>query len=181
MDPYIGQVDILPYTFAPRDYSTCDGQTVPISQNQVLFAVIGSTYGGNGYSDMKLPDLKGRAPTMFGGGPGLTPGDLGDRCGIPEVALLKSELPAHSHEMNSGKTVKPGLVDQSNGIGLLSAARNNGGGVARVYLSEPSGSSIQLNAQAVSSSGANLEHENRQPYLALQFCICIDGLFPPRN
>ncbi|MDK1288481.1 phage tail protein [Pseudoalteromonas umbrosa] len=182
MDPFIGQVDMLPYTFAPVSYTFCDGQFVDISQNQALFAVIGTTYGGNGQTNMQMPDLQGRSPTMFGTGPGLSPGDLGDRVGLPDVVLMESQLPSHTHELYAGKTIKDGLVDRSNGTGLLSAARATTGGVARVYSSDDlGGSNIYLNPQAVLSNGQNQAHENRQPYLAIQFCICMDGIFPPRS
>tara|TARA_Y100001956_G_scaffold17058_1_gene16654 strand:+ start:2519 stop:3067 length:549 start_codon:yes stop_codon:yes gene_type:complete len=182
MDPFIGQVDMLPYNFAPVSYAFCDGQTINISQNQALFAVLGTTYGGNGQTDMQMPDLQGRTPTMFGTGPGLSPGDLGDKVGLPDVVLMESQLPSHTHESYAGKTGRAGLVSSSNGTGLLSAARATTGGLARVYSSDDSGgSNITLNPQAVLNSGQNQAHENRQPYLAIQFCICIDGIFPPRS
>lgn len=182
MDPFIGQIDMLPYTFAPRNYTFCDGQVVDIYQNQALYAIIGTTYGGNGVTNMGIPDLQGRTPTMFGTGPGLSPGDMGYKVGTPEVTLLESQLPSHSHEMYSGETIKNGLVDKSNNTGLLSAARANAGGVARVYSSElRTGSGVPLNYNSVLSNGQNLAHENRQPYLAVQFCLCIDGIFPPRS
>ncbi|ESP91187.1 MULTISPECIES: phage tail protein [Pseudoalteromonas] len=182
MDPFIGQIDMLPYTFAPRSYTVCDGQFVDISQNQALYAIIGTTYGGNGTTNMQIPNLQGRTPTMFGTGPGLSPGDMGSEVGIPEVVLLESQLPSHSHDMYCGETIKDGLVEQSNNVGLISAARGSSGGVARVYSSQPrTGSNVPLNYNAVLSNGQNQSHANRQPYLALQFCLCIDGVFPPRS
>lgn len=101
MDPFVAEIRIFPFNFAPKGWAWCDGQLLPLSQNTALFSLLGTTYGGNGKSNFALPDLQGRAPLFWGQGPGLSLRDLGETGGSETVSLLESEMPAHSHPLMS--------------------------------------------------------------------------------
>jgi microcystin-dependent protein len=171
-DPFVAEIRIFPFNFAPKGWAFCDGQLMPISQNTALFSLLGTTYGGDGKSTFALPDLQGRAPMHHGQGPGLSLHDLGETSGSETVALLDSEMPAHSHAVSGVPTVLP---DANNPNGR-SYSRASG---AYVYATMQN--PVAMNFSAVGVAGGSLPHNNMQPYLTLNFCIAMQGVFPPRS
>lgn len=171
-DPFVAEIRIFPFNFAPRGWAWCDGQLLPLSQNTALFSLLGTTYGGNGQSNFALPDLQGRAPMHPGQGPGLSLHDLGETGGSETVTLLESEIPAHSHAVLSfndvGEDRIPGPTE--------SLARSTGGNVYGA-----AASLVPLAPQALTPAGGSLPHNNLQPYLTFYFCIALQGVFPPRS
>lgn len=170
--PFMGEVRVFAGTFAPRQWALCSGQLLPISQNDALFALLGTTYGGDGVNTFALPDARGRTPVGLGDGPGLSSRVLGQTFGTETVTLISSNLPAHTH----AAMVSDSAADQT-------APANNLIGKARHYLpSEATPINVgQFNAQAISISGGSQSHENMMPFLCMSFIICLQGLFPSRN
>ena len=172
--PFLGQVKIVGFDFAPKGWAFCNGQLMAINQNQALFALLGTTYGGNGQTTFALPDLQGRAPVHVNvSGPGFP---LGDRAGEETHTLLLNELPAHSHQALG--TVNQGTAMTPAGNVLAEKPRRG----KNVYASSPSVNDVQpLDPGAVSVAGGNQPHENLQPSLVLNFVIALQGIFPSRN
>jgi microcystin-dependent protein len=170
-DPFVAEIRIFPFNFAPKGWAFCDGQLLPISQNTALFSLLGTTYGGNGKSNFALPNMQGNAPMHPGQGPGLSAHDLGETGGSETVTLLESELPAHSHAVSAssadGTDQSPAGEKLATGIGIGQYAAP--------------GSLVQLSPNALSPSGNSQPHNNMQPYLTLNFCIALQGVFPPRS
>lgn len=171
-DPFIGEIKLVPYNFAPRGWAECNGQLLSIAQNDVLFALIGTMYGGDGQNTFALPDLRGRGVISSGHGPGLSTYNQGDFGGEEEIILQISQMPAHGHPIavsnDLGNTAEPNdhhLAKAPLGIGYAY-------GVA---------SPTTMPGQAVRLTGGNQPHQNRQPYLAMIYCIALEGVFPPRN
>lgn len=172
-DPFVAEIRIFPFNFAPKGWAWCDGQLMPLSQNTALFSLLGTTYGGNGKSNFALPDLQGRAPMHPGQGPGLSLHDLGETGGSETVTLLESEIPAHSHALLAAPT--PGNNRSPAGNVL---ARSTGG---NVYLDPANAPLVSMSGQALSPAGGDAPHNNLQPYLTFYFCIALQGVFPPRT
>lgn len=172
-DPFVAEIRIFPFNFAPRGWAWCDGQLLPLSQNTALFSLLGTTYGGNGKSNFALPDLQGRAPMHPGQGPGLSLHDLGEAGGSETVTLLESEIPAHSHALMSLGAPANRTSPVGNTIGRPSA------GTAFV---PPTGAPLVAMApEALAPAGGDQPHNNLQPYLTFYFCIAMQGVFPPRT
>jgi microcystin-dependent protein len=171
-DPFVAEIRIFTFNFAPRGWAFCDGQILPISQNTALFSLLGTTYGGDGKSNFALPDMQGSAPMQQGQGPGLSLRDLGETGGEQSVTLLQTEMPAHPHALETvnqpGEDPTPGQTE--------ALARSVG---ANLYTGV--GNVVQLAPQAASLAGGNLPHNNMQPYLTLSYCIALQGVFPPRS
>lgn len=169
-DPFVAEIRIFPFNFAPKGWAFCNGQLLPLSQNTALFSLLGTTYGGDGKSTFALPDLEGRAPMHPGQGPGLSLHDLGETGGSETVTLLQSEIPAHSHGLRAveddGGFLGPG--------GNMFAAGN------QMY-SNPAVTNTALAPQALAPAGGDQPHNNMMPYLALNFNIALQGVFPPRG
>lgn len=170
MDPFVAEIRIFPFNFAPKGWAWCDGQLMPISQNTALFSLLGTTYGGDGKSNFALPDLQGRAPMHPGQGPGLSLHDLGESGGSDTVSLLESEIPSHSHSVN---------VSIADGINQSPAGEKLASGVGVGQYAAPV-SLTSLNENALVPAGGDQPHNNLQPYLTLYFCIALQGVFPPR-
>jgi microcystin-dependent protein len=171
-DPFVAEVRIFPFNFAPKGWAFCNGQLLPISQNTALFSLLGTYYGGDGKSNFSLPDIEGRAVMHPGQGPGLRLHDQGETDGSQTVTLLDSELPAHNHQM-MGATQDPALAKAVNSN--ASWALSQGGGIYQ------STKNTQLAAQAVTPTGGSGPHNNMQPFLTLHFNIALQGVFPPRG
>lgn len=173
-DPFVAEIRIFGFNFAPRGWAFCDGQLLPLSQNTALFSLLGTTYGGNGASNFALPNLQGRAPMHPGQGPGLSLHDLGETGGSETVTLLANEMPNHNHGLRAsqgdGNEISPNNQLFATGIG----------GVA-TYAPANAGATTPLDAGAIALSGGGLPHNNMQPYLTLNFCIALQGVFPPRT
>lgn len=171
-DPFVAEIRIFPFNFAPKGWAWCDGQLLPLSQNTALFSLLGTTYGGNGKSNFALPDLQGRAPMHPGQGPGLSLHDLGETGGSETVTLLESEIPSHSHAV---KTVpETGDVNQPAGLSISNAAQGN------VYTSTLNPVTF-LSDQTLAPAGGDQPHNNMMPYLTFYFNIALQGVFPPRT
>jgi microcystin-dependent protein len=173
MDPFVAEIRIFPFNFAPRGWAWCDGQLLPLSQNTALFSLLGTTYGGNGKSNFALPDLQGRAPMHPGQGPGLSLHDLGETGGSETVTLLESEIPAHSHALratnDAGDLVAPGPTRSLSG---------STGGQLYASASNPL---VAMAPEVLAPAGGDQPHNNLQPYLTFYFCIALQGVFPPRG
>ena len=174
-NPFVAEIRIFPFNFAPKGWAFCNGQLLPISQNTALFSLLGTTYGGDGKSNFALPNLQGSAPMHPGQGPGLSLHDLGESGGSDTVTLLQSELPSHSHgaQCDSGAGTQ-----ESPANGMWASAA--GGRTPPPYYSDAT-PNIQMNPLALSVTGGNLPHNNMQPYLTLNFCIALQGVYPPRS
>ena len=170
-DPFVAEIRLFPFTFAPTGWAFCNGQLLPISQNTALFSLLGTNYGGDGKSTFGLPDLRGATPVAWGQGPGLSQHYVGEQGGSATVTLLATEMPLHSHPIQAS-TQEAGARSP---IGELFAAEV---GVASYA---PPGAGALLATQAVGAVGGNQPHNNRPPYLALNFCIALQGIFPPRS
>lgn len=170
-DPFVAEIRIFPFNFAPKGWAWCDGQLLPLSQNTALFSLLGTTYGGNGKSNFALPDLQGRAPMHPGQGPGLSLHDLGETGGSETVSLLESEIPAHSHTLNA--SLSDGLFTQP-----LNQLFSQGVGVNIWGTNAPN---VTLADTALTPAGGDQPHNNMQPYLTFYFCIALQGVFPPRT
>ena len=170
-DPYIGEIKMVGFGFPPRGWAICNGQLLPIAQNQALFSILGTTYGGNGTTNFALPDLRGRAAMHWGSGPGLPPVTLGQRAGSDSVTLLTTQLPAHTHQaMGHG-----GAGTANNPEANVTAASAQGD---NWYA--PAGD-VTMNAGAIAPAGGGQPHPNMQPSLAVMFIIALVGIFPPRD
>jgi microcystin-dependent protein len=171
-DPFVAEIRIFPFTFAPKGWAFCNGQLLPISQNTALFSLVGTTYGGDGKSNFALPNLQGSAPMHPGQGPGLSLHDLGESGGSESVTLLTSELPVHTHSVSGSNG--PANLQAPAADRVLGRANNN------VYLDNP-GNLVPLAPEALAPAGGDLPHNNMQPYLTLNFNIALQGVFPPRG
>jgi microcystin-dependent protein len=173
-DPFVAEIRIFPFNFPPKGWAFCDGQLLPISQNTALFSLLGTFYGGNGQSTFALPDLQGNAAMHQGQGPGLSQRFIGEIGGSETVTLLQSEMPLHAH--NFGVTGENGAQGSLTPTALIGASVGG-----NMYQTTTNASLVQLAPQALAINGAGLPHNNMQPYLALNFCIAMQGVFPPRG
>ncbi len=168
-EPFLSEIRLMSFVYAPKGWAQCNGQLLPINQNQALFALLGTTYGGDGRVNFALPDLRGRSPLHAGNGH-----SLGERGGAQAHSLSAAELPAHSHVLSASSDVA-----NSNLPGQALPAGKPRGGINRYA---PAGSAnTALHAGSLANAGGSQAHENRQPFLALNFCIALQGIFPSPN
>jgi microcystin-dependent protein len=172
MDPFVAEIRIFPFNFAPKGWAFCDGQILPLSQNTALFSLLGTTYGGDGKSNFALPNMQGNAPMHPGQGPGLSLHDLGETGGSETVSLLESEIPSHSHAWQTSN---------SDGISQSPEANLMAGGTGGVSMYATPGALTNLSDNALAPAGGDQPHNNMQPYLTLNFCIALQGVYPPRT
>lgn len=168
-DPFVAEIRIFPFNFAPKGWAFCNGQLLPISQNTALFSLLGTFYGGDGKSTFALPDMEGNAPIHAGQGPGLSEYFLGQMSGSDTVTLLDSEMPAHSHSLSASTEA---------GDTNLPAGNFTGSGSA-IYA--PAAQLKGMSPQSLAPAGGSLPHNNLMPYLTLNFNIAMQGVFPPRT
>lgn len=175
---FTGEIVMVPYTFTPRYFIDCDGALVSISQNPVLYSVMGSIYGGDDYTYFMTPNFKSRIPIHSGNGPGLSFYSAGMKVGLNEVTLSTSELPEHSHDLDVliDGTKSDDVNNPANTLGI----GDNQGAVLNMYSSTMTNVTA-LAGDSISYTGTNSAHENRQPNLALRFIICADGIYPQRS
>lgn len=171
-DPFVAEIRIFPFTFPPMGWALCNGQLLPLSQNTALFSLLGTTYGGDGKSSFALPNLQGTAPMQQGQGAGLSLYDLGQTGGVESVTLLSSEMPAHSHALRA--------ATQDNGDANIIGSNTSFAPSVGGTFYQPT-SNVQLAPQALDTAGGGLPHNNMMPYLTLNFCIALQGIFPPRS
>jgi microcystin-dependent protein len=167
--PFVAEIRMFGFNFPPTGWAFCNGQLLPISQNTALFSLLGTTYGGDGKSTFALPDMQGNVPLHQGQGQGLSLYDLGQIGGSSTVTLLTSEIPVHSHSFTATEEV----VNENN-------VTNNffGAGESRYA---PVNNVVQMAPQALPPAGGSLPHNNMMPYLVVNFCIALQGVFPPRS
>lgn len=171
-DPFVAEIRIFPFNFPPTGWAFCAGQLMPISQNTALFALLGTTYGGDGKSTFALPNLQGSAPMQPGQGQGLSLRDLGQMGGAESVTLLVSEMPVHTHQLKA--TIEPG----DNRLPSPTVALSTSAGAFAYVGGSPA--LTPMAPQALPPAGGSLPHNNMQPYLTLNFCIALQGVFPQR-
>jgi microcystin-dependent protein len=163
-EPFISEIRLMSFSFAPKGWAQCDGQLLPINQNQALFSLLGTTYGGDGRVNFALPDLRGRTPLHMGQGH-----SLGERGGEEAHTLSQSELPTHVHAANAGSDNATASTPTGN---LLASAAN---------LYAPASGLTPLTPSSVANVGGSQAHLNMQPYLTINFCIALQGIFPSWN
>jgi microcystin-dependent protein len=178
---FIGQIMMAGFGFAPRFWAQANGQLLPINQNQALFSLLGTQYGGNGTTNFALPDLRSRTPIGYASSvdPGWQPPSvqIGQASGVENVTLLSTNLPAHTHSVNASTTDG----DSRPPSNRVFATSNNTGGSAISIYSASNGPLVPLNPASVTPAGGNQPHPNLQPYSVINFCIALSGIFPSRN
>ena len=174
-DPFVAEIRIFPFNFAPKGWAWCNGQLLPISQNTALFSLLGTTYGGDGKSTFALPNLEGSAPMHPGQGPGLSLHDLGETGGSETVTLLLSEIPLHPHTLMC-QSQDPADQPAPSPLRTFAPSQN-----ATAYGPSNGSPIVQMAPLALTLAGGDLPHNNMQPYLTFYFCIALQGVFPPRT
>lgn len=172
-DPFVAEIRAFPFSFPPKGWAACNGQLLPISQNTALFSLLGTMYGGDGKANFALPNLQGAAVISAGQGPGLSPYYQGSTTGSPTVQLLQSEMPTHPHA----------LMASSNPAELQSPAPDRVMARAtpgKPYGTDATGNRVWMAPQTLAVAGGDQPHNNMPPYLAIQYCIALQGVFPPR-
>ncbi len=172
MDPFIGEIVMFGGNFAPRGWALCEGQLLPISQNSALFSILGTTYGGDGRTTFALPDLRGRAPIQQGNGPGLPDYRLGQKGGRENVTLTVNELPSHNHGVQIHVSEEDANTDDPSGAYPAITPAN-------AY--ETTKSSTTLGAPTVTNTGNSRSFSIMQPYIAINYIIALQGVFPSRS
>jgi microcystin-dependent protein len=168
-EPYVAEIRMMSFNFPPKGWALCNGQLLPINQNQALFSLLGTTYGGNGQTNFALPDLRGRVPTHMGSG--LT---LGERAGQESHTLSIGEMPNHFHTLNGSSTQGNSANPNFSNVGnVLAPDPGNAYG--------PPNNTTNLNTGSIANVGGNQPHENRQPFLTINFSIALQGIFPSQN
>lgn len=170
-EPFIGEIRMVGFNFAPTGWAFCNGQTLPIASNAALYSILGTTYGGNGESNFALPDLRGRAPLHVGGGPGLSSYSQGQIGGLESVTLTEAELPSHDHQIRTAAAPATDRVPADSSLA-----------VARKLAYAPDGDlDATLATGSLGNTGGGQAHTNMQPSLAVNYVIALVGVFPPLN
>lgn len=172
--PFVAEIRIFGFNFAPKGWAFCDGQLLPISQNTALFSLLGTTYGGDGKSNFALPNFQGNVPVHAGQGSGLSLYDLGETTGSETVTLLQTEMPIHNHTAQTapGGGQPTPVAPNAWGTGLKTSTGT---------YAPSDGNNAAMNPLAIGLTGSSFPHNNMQPYLTLNFCIAMQGIFPPRS
>jgi microcystin-dependent protein len=180
MEGTIAEIRMFAGNFAPRSWAFCQGQILSIAQNTALFSILGTTYGGNGQTTFALPDFRGRVAVGAGQGPGLQSIALGEQAGVETVTLIAQQMPMHNHTISGNAG---GLANNANptgnslGIAVVAA----GNAPVNVYNNGAPNPANALNAQTCGIAGGNQPHNNMQPFLGMNYIICLEGIFPSRN
>ena len=177
--PYIGQITMFAGNFAPVGWAICDGSIISTQENNALFSIIGTIYGGDGRTTFGLPDLRGRVPLHVGGnngqGPGLSSYQLGQKLGVENVTITANTMPSHSHSLQASSAAADSQDPTARVLGLVGSARE------ALYSSDTS-SLVALNSGSIADNNANAAaHPNMQPYLCINFIIALQGIYPSRN
>ncbi len=174
-EPFVGEIRMFAGNFAPRGWAFCDGQLLAVSQNDALFSLIGTIYGGDGRTTFALPDMRGRLPVHQGQGPGLSPRRLGARYGSEKVNLTINQIPSHSHEYLGSANI----ADSNNPASDVVASHNDGD---LPYVDVPSVDKIKsLSSDAVSATGGSQAHQNMMPSLCINYIMALVGIYPSRH
>ncbi|MES2337509.1 MAG: tail fiber protein [Pseudomonadota bacterium] len=178
-DPYIGEIRMFGGNFAPLNWAFCNGALLSIADYNALYALIGTTYGGDGVNTFGVPDLRGRVPVHQGTLPGGQNYVIGAKAGVETVTLITGQLPTHTHVLTGNSAAGELSAPQSGAY--LAAAGPAGASNTKTYVAYDGSNQVQLNAQSVSVTGANQSHNNIQPTLAVNFIISLFGIFPTQN
>lgn len=170
-EPFVGEIRMFGFNFAPQGWALCDGQLLPISQNVALFSLLGTTYGGDGTTTFALPNLQSRVPIHQGQGAGLSSYVAGQAGGTETVTLAAAQMPEHTHSVKASSSAA--ASDKPEGRALAQSH-------SPIYTPEPDASTV-MNANMLGDAGGSEPHDNIQPYLAVNFCIALTGIFPARN
>lgn len=178
-EAFIGSIVLFAGNFAPRNWAFCQGQLLSIAQNTALFSILGTTYGGNGTTTFALPDLRGRVPVGTGHGPGLEDMALGQMGGQPNVTLLSTQIPAHTHMLTGSNTGGTTDNPEHNFIAKWNGSTDSGENVTgSAFANTPN---TTLSPLSIGSTGGSQPHNNMQPYLGLNYIICLYGIYPSRG
>ena len=170
-EPFVGEIRMFGFNFPPQGWAFCDGQLLSISQNAALFSLLGTTYGGDGESNFALPDLRSRVPVSQGQGEGLSSYAEGQAGGTETVTLAAAQMPAHTHAVSASSS--PAASERPAGRVLARSPDHS-------YIPEPDTDTV-MNAKMIGETGNSQPHDNIQPYLVLNFCIALQGVFPARE
>ena len=174
-EPYLGEIRMFGFNFAPRNWAKCDGELLAINQNQSLYSILGITYGGDGRTTFALPDLRGRVPIHMGTSSSGSSYSQGAKSGVEEITLTEAQMPAHTHTMRG--TSDDALTENNAGVDptnhVLAKASTN------IYTD--SANLAAMNTVTIGSNTGGQSFSNMQPFLAIEFCIALTGTFPPRN
>ncbi len=201
MEPFIGQLMLFAGTFAPRGWAFCNGQLLPIAQNSALFSLLGTTYGGDGRVNFALPDLRSRVPVGMGQGPGLSNIQQGEKAGSPAVTITQSQMPQHTHALsgvsvnvrNPGYVDVPVNIDGGDGNSKIPTNILSADGAAKSFTDSPpnekysgsglpvQGMQIEVNGGQITPAGGNQPLPIMQPYLGMNYCIALEGVYPSRD
>jgi len=173
-DPFVAEIRMFGFNFAPRGWAFCNGQLLPLAQNTALFSLLGTIYGGNGQSNFGLPNLQGMVPMFWGQGPGLSLRDIGETGGSDTVTLTTQEMPSHQHSMMAAAS-PANINSPSSSAGL---ARSSGG---FAYQSDATNNLVQMSPSTLGLNGGGGPHNNDQSYQVVNFCIALQGVYPPRT
>lgn len=176
-EPYIGEIRCFGFSFAPRGYAFCNGQIMSIAQNPALFSILGTIYGGDGQTTFALPNLQGQIPMHWGTGAGGFITVIGEVQGQPTVTLTTNQMPQHTHVINAATPGDP--TERSAGPTPQSYLSNIRG--SQLWQKAPLTIDASFAPMAISPAGASFPHDNMQPYLTMNFCIAVEGIFPSRN
>jgi len=177
-EPFLGMIIIVPYNFSPRGWAFCNGQILPIAQNTALFSLLGTTYGGNGQTTFALPDLRGRFPNSSGQGPGLSSYDLGQVGGTETVTQIINQMPAHVHGYTIPATAADAATGDPSATTVLATVVATTGAVSIYKAAAPT---VQMTGGNTAPSGGSQPMPTLNPYLTLNYCIALEGIFPSRN
>ncbi len=178
-EAYIGEIRSFGFNFAPYGWGECNGQLLSISQYTTLFSILGTTFGGNGTTNFGLPNLQGNSPMHWGNGPSSFNTVIGEVQGSSSMTLTSQQIPAHTHTIFAANVPPKSAPERSAGPTATSyMAQSN---AAFIYQTAPSTPNTQFNPGVIMPNGSSLPHDNMQPYLTINFCICMDGIFPSRN
>jgi microcystin-dependent protein len=172
MEPILGQLMLVGFNFAPRGWAFCEGQLLSIAQHTALFALLGTTYGGDGRTTFALPDLRGRVPIGVGSGPGLSSRNWGQKAGTENVTLTEQQIPSHSHTLNASSVAGNQMSPTGNVLG------NTGNFDNEYYAGGPN---TAMHTDSIGATGGGQSHNNMQPFLAMHYCIALQGIFPSRS
>lgn len=170
-EPFVGEVRMFAGNFAPRGWAFCDGQLLAVSQNDALFSLLGTIYGGDGRTTFGLPDLRGRIPIHAGSGPGLSPRRLGAKAGAEKVTLTVNQMPSHNHRMQASQDAGNSALP-SGGVPASTGA---------VRLFSPTFQATPMNSSTLNTTGGSRSHTNLQPFLCINFIIALFGIYPSRH
>ncbi len=175
MDPFLGEIRVVGFNFAPFGWALCNGQILPISQNTALFSLLGTYYGGDGRSTFALPNLQGCAPMHQGNGAGLSPRVIGETGGETAVTLLTTQIPSHTHVAQNAS------ASTADAPGRTVTFGGGGRGKEPAYAPASASNAVQMSSKAVGSTGGSGPHNNMPPYVTLNFVIALQGIYPSRS